>query len=331
MNRPVPVPLLILTGFLGAGKSTLLNRWLKDPALARTLVLINEFGEIALDHLFVEAAAEDILLLPSGCVCCAVRGDLVAALEAILRKRDNGRMAPFDRVILETTGLADPAPVLAAVLNHPYLKLRFSIAGVWTAVDAVNGLDTLAAHPAAVQQVALADVLLITKADLVDATTVAALHARLTGLNPLALIQDAHTADLEQFLAADAKTKDTLQVRPAADALAPFHGVQSFTITSDEPVRAESFDLFLSMLRAQKGANLLRVKGLLALQDDPDAPVVIHAVQHMMHPVHRLAAWPDADRRTRLVFIVRDIDPAFVAALWDAFHGHQSANVDAMP
>lgn len=331
MNRPVPVPLHVLTGFLGAGKSTLLNRWLKDPALARTLVLINEFGEIALDHLLVEAAADDIVLLPSGCVCCAVRGDLVAALETILRKRDNGRIALFDRVILETTGLADPAPVLAAILNHPYLKLRFSIAGIWAAVDAVNGLQTLASHPVAVQQAALADVLLITKTDLVDAATVASLHAQLTGLNPLALIQDAPAAGLEQLLAAGATTTDTLRVFPAADALAPSHGVQSFTLTSDEPVRAESFDLFLSMLRAQKGPNLLRVKGLLSLHDDPDAPVVIHAVQHMMHPVQRLARWPDADRRTRLVFIVRDIDPAFVAALWDAFHGQQTGTITAVP
>jgi G3E family GTPase len=338
---PPPVPVTVVTGFLGAGKTSLLNRLLRDPALAKSVVLINEFGEIGLDHLFVEKIDGDMVMMASGCLCCTIRGDLIDSLEDLLRRRDNGRMRDFDRVIIETTGLADPAPVLHTIMSHPYLLLRFRLDGVVTVVDAVNGAATLDAFPEAVKQAAVGDRLVLTKTDLMvtepQRQDLARLLERLARLNPTARLLD-HVEDCDAAHLLDAglynpasKTPDVARWLNAEALIEPDHGhhhghrhdeaVRSFCLVSEAPLPLSGCDLFLEMLRAAHGPNLLRVKGVIALADDAQRPLVIHGVQHVFHPPVRLDAWPDSDHRTRIIFIVKDLDPRFIEGLYAAFSG----------
>ncbi|MCP8940685.1 GTP-binding protein [Alsobacter sp. SYSU M60028] len=352
MTTTAPIPLTILTGFLGAGKTTLLNRLLRDPALADTVVLVNEFGEIGLDHLLIEAVSGDMVLLASGCLCCTVRGDLVAALEDLIARRDEGRVAPFRRAVIETTGLADPAPVLQAVMSHPYLATRYAIDGVVTAVDAVNGDATLDMHAEAVKQVAVADRLALTKTDLAtDPAALAALKARLRRLAPGARILDVAKgeATAEALLDAgpfdaSAKIPDVARwlneeaYRDAAGHEGHHHApagegqdahdvnrhdehIRAFSFATDRPVSMAALDMFLTLLPSAHGAKILRMKGIVKTVESPDRPIVVHGVQHVLHPPVMLPAWPDADRRTRLVFITRDLPEDFVRKMWDAFAG----------
>ncbi len=335
-----PLPLTVLTGFLGAGKTSLLNRLLRDPALAGTAVLINEFGEIGLDHLLVEKISDDLVLLPSGCVCCTMRGDLIDALERLLRDLDN-RRANLTRVVLETTGLADPAPVLHTVMVHPYLVMRYRLDGVVTVVDAINGLDTIERHPEAMKQVAAADRIALAKTDLLDTPerreTAARLIARLKRLNPAAPVLDvaAGKASAERLINCglydpDSKVPDVrrwLAEEAYASAGAHEHHhhdeerIRSLALASDRALPAATFDMFLDLLRGLHGPNLLRVKGIVKIAEAPEQPVVIHGVQHVFHPPTSLPAWPDADRRTRLVFITCDLDPRAISELFAAFLG----------
>jgi G3E family GTPase len=357
---PPPFPLTVITGFLGAGKTTLLNHLLRDPSLADTLVVINEFGEIGLDHLLVEQSGEGMLLMTSGCLCCSIRGDLVTTLEDALRRRDNGRITPFQRVVIETTGLADPAPVLHTIMTHPYLMLRFRLNGVITLVDAVNGAATLDAHEEAVKQAAVADRIVLTKTDLSLEGDDEGLRDRLAALNPGAPVLNAAKGEATAAALFDCGLynpgRKTLDVRrwlnEEAFSLAERHEahehartghdhghvhggdgsarsdvnrhddrIRAFCLRRRPPIDPGAFSIFMELLRDAHGPGLLRVKGVVALADDPSRPVVIHGVQHVFHPPVRLETWPDEDHDTRVVFILRDMSPDFVEGLWNACSG----------
>ncbi|HWL69923.1 MAG TPA: GTP-binding protein [Geminicoccus sp.] len=348
------LPVVLLTGFLGSGKTTLLARLLKDPAMAGTAVIINEFGEIGLDHDLVEAGdeTEGTVELASGCLCCTIRGDLARTMHGLYGRMREGKIRPFHRVVIETTGLADPAPILQTLMQDAAIDHFFRLEAVVTLVDGVNGADTLDRQPEAVKQAAVADRLVLTKTDLAPPDHVLALEDRLRRLNPAAPILKVVHGEIapDQLLCGglyDPATKSIDVQRWLAEEAyhAPSHDhahdhhhhdghhdhgqhahdvnrhdehIRAFAIRKSEPIPAQAFSLFLDLLTAQRGADLLRVKGIVHIAEEPERPLVLHAVQHVMHPPVTLDRWPSEDRDTRLVFIVRDIDKAQIQNFLDA-------------
>ncbi len=339
MSENTPLAFSILTGFLGSGKTTLLNRLLNHEDMANAAVIINEFGEIGLDHLLVETADEDIVVeMSSGCLCCTMRGDLVDTVQGLLARRDTGEIKAFDRIVIETTGLADPAPVLHVAMNHPYLVHRLRLDGVWTTIDAINGETTLDTFTEAVKQAAVADRIIVTKSDLQkDPLDSDPLISRLKHLNPTAAILNAAQgcAVPEALFGCGlynplTKTNDVVQwLRTEAleDIAAHHHHdvnrhdkhIKAFCISHDEAIKSNDFNLFIEVLLSTYGANLLRIKGIVKLAEQPDRPVVIHGVQHVFHPPAQLARWPDDDHRTRIVFITKDVNETELSSLLNSF------------
>ena len=332
VTRDDPLPVTLLTGFLGSGKTTVLNHIVRT--LPRTAILMNEFGEVALDHQLLQSMEGPMALLSGGCVCCTISGSLSPTLKNLWMARQKGDIPPFERVIIETTGIADPAPVLANLLHDNWVRARFRLDGVVTTVDAQHAMGQLDEHFEAVKQVAVADRLLITKTDLASAETLAALEARLATLNPAAeRIRVDHgavdAAAIQNLGLWNAETR-TLEVarwlqperyRPAAAA--PLGGkpraahderVRAFSVVIDVPIDRYALQSALSMLVSFRAEQLLRFKAIVNVAGESQ-PVVLHGVQHVLYPEVRLDAWPDADRRSRFVFIVRDLDPAFVEKL----------------
>lgn len=320
------IPVTILTGFLGAGKTTLLRRLLQDPRMNRAAVIINEFGEVGIDHELVEASSEQLTLLSNGCLCCTVRTDLQETLRDLYQKRRAGEVIDFDRVFVETTGMADPAPVLHALQSDGLLGASFRLNGVVTLVDAVNGADTLQRMPEAQKQVALADRLVITKADLAATTTTEQLRERLAALNGYARIStaidgeldpdllreivpgtlEALTRDVDRWLALDRPGSGSLAARVGRTASRHDPAIRSYCLWFDRPFEWNALAEALQMLTAMRGPDLLRVKGIVNVTGEA-GPVAIHGVQHLFHPPIKLPRWSSDDRRSRIVFIVRDI------------------------
>lgn len=323
------IPVTVLTGFLGSGKTTVLNHLVRSERMSRALVIINEFGTVGLDHDLVARSSEDLVVeMMGGCLCCTIRGDLVAALRGAPWRFSREGTCWFDRVVIETTGLADPAPILHTLMADEHLQTLYRLDGVIATVDAATGEATLDTQEEAVKQAAVADRILLTKSDLVSPVQRSRLAARIQALNPAAPIVIATNGKVEPRLLFDAglynpetKSDDVRRwlnaeayERDGHDHEHHHHhdvnrhdrSIHATCLTFDEPLRTQAFERWLDILAAFKGADVLRVKGIVNLAEE-DRPVVVHGVQHLFHPPVLLGAWPSDDRRTRLVFITRNI------------------------
>jgi G3E family GTPase len=305
----VTIPVALVTGFLGSGKTTLVARLLQHPDMGETAVIVNELGEVGIDHHLLRRVDERTVLLPSGCVCCALRGDLADELRDLLARRDAGELPAFERVVVETTGLASPAPIVSTLLSEPLVKHHYRLEAVVTTVDAQHGLR----HDESVRQAAAADRLVVTKTDLADP---AAVTARLRRLNPAAPIVESVLGDVPPAALFDGAPRDPHDL-DYDDSPEHAHEVRALCITFGEPIDWTAFGIWLTMLLQARGEDVLRVKGLLDV--GAEGPIVLNGVQHVVHPPEHLPAWPDDDRRSRLVFIGRGLERSALEESLTAF------------
>ncbi len=345
-----PIPVTVVTGFLGSGKTTLINRLLRDPQLTDTAVIVNEFGEVGIDHLLVETASDGVIELADGCLCCSVRGELIDTLADLADRLQTGRIAALSRVIVETTGLADPMPVLQSLMAHPAILAAYRLDGVVTLVDAANGEATLERHDEALRQLAVADRIVITKTDVASSRQETSLRDRIARINPAAPVMVSQggaigAAALLECGLYDPSTKSIdvrrwLRETEAAGGHDHHHHdghdghdhqghhhhhhddrIRSFSLTDDKPMPVAAVEGFLDLLRATHGEKLLRMKAVIETVEDPAHPLVIHGVQKLIHPPTRLAAWPPGPRGVRLVLITDGMPEDYVRRLFNAFVG----------
>lgn len=357
-----PIPVTLITGFLGSGKTTLLSQVLRDPRFSDTAVVINEFGEVGLDHALVAASREELVQMTSGCLCCTIRGDIRQTLVDLLARSSSGTIPTFSRLIVETTGLADPAPVLHTLIADPLVWPRYSLGGVITTVDAVNGAATLGRQTESVKQVAVADRLVLTKTDLsadpASRNDLGKLRQTLSRINPGAAILDrasaefdlrrlfdtalydprSKTIDVQMWLNEEAYRSGTedpddhhrhahghgggdAHHHPHHDVNRHGADIEAYCIVRDQPISGLALGLALELLIANRGEDLLRVKGIINVAEEPDRPCVIHGVQHVFHEPTWLDGWPDEDRRTRIVFITRKLPRSAIEPVIAAFDG----------
>ncbi len=353
MNLPDRIPVFLLSGFLGSGKSTLLNAYLTESEGKDTAIIINEFGDVPVDHLLVRKGETTISKVSTGCLCCSDTTDLAQTLEDLRNAALDGQTGSFSRVIVEMSGLGDPAPLVNALtvaktadrqIENSCKQIEFYLAGVVTLFDTLAGAVSVENHFEAIKQIAFADQIVLTKTDLAeakaDAPNLAAIWAELRELNASAAILDRQNSkpsdlfsprayavvdrgeDVAGWLALEAalacEATHASQGGEKDNTLRHSAGIRTFTITCDQPVPSQRFDQFLSLLQRSSGQRLLRVKGILATEDAPAEPLIIHAVQHTVSKPVRLPAWPDEDHRTRLVFITEGVDPEPVRELFEA-------------
>ncbi len=331
-NGRGPIPIIVVSGFLGSGKTTLLRNLLLDPQAGEVAVIVNEFGEVGIDHHLVRKTDARTTLLRNGCVCCSMRDDLAEALRDLLSQRERGAIPRFSRVVVETTGLADPAPILQTVVAEPVVRNHYRVERVVTTIDAVGGANNLDTYGEALRQVAAADQVVVTKQDLAAPEAIAGLKMKLRAINPTAAVVDATFGriDFAPVFAEESRRGEGLDWfgvnghAQFADPAAPesVHGtsgrIVSRCLVFDEPLNWQMFGIWLTMLLHQHGDRVLRLKGLLNV-GAARGPLLLEGVQHVIHAPRHLREWPDADRASRIVVIARDLDLAQVETSLAAF------------